>query len=569
MSTKKAVGTGKKRIGGKKPQKFQSTRSDDIIEDLDLDVDAYFPTETIPTRFDGKEEERVVMNQKAKRKTGARKNAADDDEDDSVHAVLPNDAHRGVHADEDEDAAIEEAALALAKNKKARKGLSEDDFALEGVAPTSGKKADAASKAKSEAVLETIQRDLSALSTADRRALIEKESPEVIKLLDEYKTYLAEVSKISKPLHELIHSKKVTSVEERNLLAFLETKAQLLLSYCMHVSFYLLLKAEGKSVANHPVIDRLVELRVYIEKLWPLEQKLQYSLNKLLSQGPSGGAAAAAVKLSDLRPVSTEEGALYKPSGAKLGDDAAKQRRLARRQMQEEEELRQAEEDAMIRVQRKKGKSVDASFLDHAAEDGYREDEDQFFSRMVAEEESGSDDEGANMSLIEKLRAKASGKKIPTSKRAREEDEIDEEDYEEGDDEDFDDEEFDDDDLLDEMNEEGEEDDEAYAQLVSENRAIKKRRDEEKAEREMENERLGKKSMKGDRRKISKNITNHRGLTKVRPKDRKTPHLAQRHKYDKGLAKARNMTKSYKPEPSSGFSGVAGFRANVTHGTKL
>jgi len=572
MSSKKP-GTGKKKVGVKKAQKFQSSRADDLVEDLDLDVDEYFPEEAMPTTFDGKEEERVVLN---KKKAGRKVAEDSEDEDADVHAVLPNDAHRGVHANEDEDGAVEEAAMALAKSKKARKGLSDDDFALDGVAPITATKASSsnakASAAAIESALETVQRDLTQLSSADRRALLEKESPEVIKLLEEYKTYLAEVTKVSKPLHEMIHSKKVTSAEERNLLAFLETKAQLLLSYCMHVSFYLLLKAEGKPVANHPVIDRLVELRVYIEKLWPLEQKLQYSLNKLIAQGPTAGAGAG-VKLGDLRPVSVEEGALYKPAGAKLGDDDAKQRRLARRQMQEDEELRQAEEEAMVRVQKKKGKAIDASFLEHAAEDGYREDDDQFFSRMVADEDSedGSDDEGAHLSLIEKLRAKADAKKAKktaATKRAR--DEVEEEDDEEdmdGDDAaDFDDE---DDDMLSDMDEEGEEDDDAYEQLLEENRAIKRQKDSERAERDAATARYEKGNKSLDRRKISKSITTHRGLTKVRPKDRKTPHLAQRHKYDKGLAKAKNMSKSFKPEAAGGFAGVSGFRSNVTHGTKL
>ena len=591
MSSKKP-GTGKKRVGAKKAQKFQSIRSDDLHEDLDLDVDEYFPEEALPTAYDGKEEERVVLNKRAGKK-GSKQLADDDDEDEDVHAVLPNDAHRGVHAHEDEDAAVEEAALAAAKSKKARKSLAEDDFDLDGIsaAPKMATKAAAAPAKKAAALeeaLETVQRDLSHLSTADRRALIEKESPEVIKLLDEYKTYLAEVTTISKPLHELIHSKKVTSAEERNLLAFLETKAQLLLSYCMHVSFYLLLKAEGKPVANHPVIDRLVELRVYIEKLWPLEQKLQYSLNKLIAQGPTAAAAGAGVKLADLRPVSVEEGALYKPSGAKLDNDDARQRRLARRQMQEDEELRQAEEEAMVRVQKKKGSRVDSAFLEHAAEDGYREDDDQFFSRMVADDGSDDDDDDADahLSLIERLRAKADKKRAvasssttasssakPTSstagaKRGRDEEGDSGDDY---DDEDEDDEDFgeDDEDLLDGMDEEGEEDDDAYEQLLEENRAIKRQKDADRADREAASAAYEKNKKSLDRRKISKSITTHRGLTKVRPKDRKTPHLAQRHKYDKGLAKARNMSKSYKPEEAGGFSGVSSFRSNVTHGTKL
>ena len=55
--------------------------------------------------------------------------------------------------------------------------------------------------------------------------------------------------------------------------------------------------------------------------------------------------------------------------------------------------------------------------------------------------------------------------------------------------------------------------------------------------------------------------------TRVRPKDRKTPHLAQRHKYAKGLAKVRSHTKSFKPEPEAGFSGT--IRPGIKHSTRL
>lgn len=39
-------------------------------------------------------------------------------------------------------------------------------------------------------------------------------------------------------------------------LSYLEAKHLLLLSYCSHIVFYLLLKAEGRPVRDHPVITR-------------------------------------------------------------------------------------------------------------------------------------------------------------------------------------------------------------------------------------------------------------------------------------------------------------------------
>ena len=38
-----------------------------------------------------------------------------------------------------------------------------------------------------------------------------------------------------------------------------------MLSYCVNIVFYLLLKAEGRPVGDHPVVLRLVEIRTYLE----------------------------------------------------------------------------------------------------------------------------------------------------------------------------------------------------------------------------------------------------------------------------------------------------------------
>lgn len=66
-------------------------------------------------------------------------------------------------------------------------------------------------------------------------------------------------------------------------LSYLETKNILLLQYIMHLTFYFLLRAEGRSVKSHPVISRLVEIRTYLEKIRPIDKKLQYQINKLLT----------------------------------------------------------------------------------------------------------------------------------------------------------------------------------------------------------------------------------------------------------------------------------------------
>ena len=77
--------------------------------------------------------------------------------------------------------------------------------------------------------------------------------------------------------------KKVSKdFELKNGMTYLEMKYNLLLSYCTFLSFYLLLKLEGKDITDHPVIFKLAHIKTMIEKLKPLDSKLQYQIDKLL-----------------------------------------------------------------------------------------------------------------------------------------------------------------------------------------------------------------------------------------------------------------------------------------------
>ena len=67
-------------------------------------------------------------------------------------------------------------------------------------------------------------------------------------------------------------------------ISFLQLRYQLLLQYNMNLLLYLMLKQEGIPLDNHPVIDRLVQIRVYMEKIRPITTQLQYQVDQLLSQ---------------------------------------------------------------------------------------------------------------------------------------------------------------------------------------------------------------------------------------------------------------------------------------------
>ncbi|KAJ3204467.1 hypothetical protein HK099_001111 [Clydaea vesicula] len=77
----------------------------------------------------------------------------------------------------------------------------------------------------------------------------------------------------------IINSK---SLPTEHGVTLLEIKNHNLLSYITNLSYYLLLKLNGKKVEDENVISKLIELRVVLEKCKPLEAKLKYQLDKLI-----------------------------------------------------------------------------------------------------------------------------------------------------------------------------------------------------------------------------------------------------------------------------------------------
>ncbi len=59
-------------------------------------------------------------------------------------------------------------------------------------------------------------------------------------------------------------------------MTYLEMKYNLLLSYLQFLSIVILLKLEGKPLRDHAVIPRLLHIKLLLERLRPLDTKLQY-----------------------------------------------------------------------------------------------------------------------------------------------------------------------------------------------------------------------------------------------------------------------------------------------------
>ncbi|KAL5982553.1 hypothetical protein ACLOJK_016626 [Asimina triloba] len=105
-------------------------------------------------------------------------------------------------------------------------------------------------------------------------------APELVGLLSELNDVLNELEHKVNPL--------VSKVDEpenapKSVVHYVEVKQLLLLVYCQAISFYLLLKAEGHSVRDHPVIARLVEIKGMLDKLKQVEGTLPSQMGEILN----------------------------------------------------------------------------------------------------------------------------------------------------------------------------------------------------------------------------------------------------------------------------------------------
>lgn len=119
----------------------------------------------------------------------------------------------------------------------------------------------------------------------------------------------AGLDEVQSKLVRFMEKVKEGEFETKNGLSYLESKHLLLLFYCQCIVFYILLKANGRSVENHPVIARLIEIRLFLEKIRPIDKKMRYQIEKLLklANGISSGAA-------DEDSAAVPDDLLYRPN---------------------------------------------------------------------------------------------------------------------------------------------------------------------------------------------------------------------------------------------------------------
>ncbi|KAI7887433.1 hypothetical protein K492DRAFT_155022 [Lichtheimia hyalospora FSU 10163] len=157
--------------------------------------------------------------------------------------------------------------------------------------------------------------------------------PELTKLVSDLKQRVAELKTQLKPIVQKYHDGEIKTNKG---VSFLEVKYQLMLQYITQLAYIVHMKLSGRSIQQHPVIESLVELRVILDKMKPVEAKLKYQIDKLVR--------AAVMGTQQQPPSQQEEDPLaFKPNPMNL---------LARDDDEDNEEEEEEEEDVKKGVYR-------------------------------------------------------------------------------------------------------------------------------------------------------------------------------------------------------------------------
>lgn len=183
-----------------------------------------------------------------------------------------DDDHGGFLAEEDEVAAdVEETeALAIQKRLVAEIDNTDDVFEFLVQKPKEDKTGN-----KQSSQQHVITKDLSEMSKKEKLQLLEKESPELLGLVNDFKQLMKDVRLHLLPVVQLLDEGKIPACTAGDSIRL---RMELILNYCTNIAFYLLLKLKRVPINQHPVIHRLVATKQLILKLEDIYQ------NQLLPQ---------------------------------------------------------------------------------------------------------------------------------------------------------------------------------------------------------------------------------------------------------------------------------------------
>mmetsp|Transcript_2882 Transcript_2882/g.4182 ORF Transcript_2882/g.4182 Transcript_2882/m.4182 type:complete len:415 (-) Transcript_2882:67-1311(-) len=156
-----------------------------------------------------------------------------------------------------------------------------------------------------------------AVGSEDEKTLVEKDAPALIGLLEEYQKKVELVEKqLNGGVEKVMEEAEEEQIDTNDGISLLEVKYQVMLSYCIRICFYILLKLTGKSVNKNKLVEQQAHLRVLLEKLRPIDKKIKYQVSQLLrtaamdtesAEKDTEGANPLAFKPSPGKLIKTDE----------------------------------------------------------------------------------------------------------------------------------------------------------------------------------------------------------------------------------------------------------------------
>lgn len=138
-----------------------------------------------------------------------------------------------------------------------------------------------------------------------------KEASQLTALLKEMKDGLDAVTNKVQALTAKVKSNQLPTSDG---ISYLDAKYLLLLNYCSSLVYYLLRKAKGFSIEGHPVIRSLIETRLFLEKIRPIDKKLEYQIMKLTKISVAPKENAFMDEKDSATPQAMDDRLKYRPN---------------------------------------------------------------------------------------------------------------------------------------------------------------------------------------------------------------------------------------------------------------
>jgi U3 small nucleolar RNA-associated protein 3 len=431
----------------------------------------------------------------------------------------------------------------------------------------------------SNVTVESLVKDADKYSVDEKLQRIVADAPHLVGLLSEFKDKVTELQNDVAPvILSIRNDEEENAVFTDKAKQFFEVKYQLLVSYCTHIAFLLMLRAKREDSKDHPVFEKIFNLRTLLEKLDSISTKLYKQVRYLQQHGlPRGGD----IDEEELEGTEEEYGSdvseegeeqLRKPSSSKM--DSETMRRLK----EEEEEFERLYTSSKKKSKKKEDKkSKKKSQFNDYGDDNYGDNTEamrnlsKFQNEIYQTSNKNSIDAISSRNMLEgdgdlKWRDKDVIEK--SGKRKREEDEVFDDDLDDGGlfgvgkgDEDFGDEgAFLDDDM---------EEDALYKKAAQ--KAKKKKIEKELAHSAAP--RLAYKESQledGENRPASQKILKNRGLVPHRAKINRNPRLKKRVKYAKALKNRKGAVASIRTGEVESYGGESsGIRKDIAKSRRL